>query len=178
MSRRAAALALAALAGCAASLPPPDTSRPIQIEDRALGSAYRQGGQLLGQDHVAAAMRAHPAAAKQMEGHSAKVGAGLILGAVGGGLIGWDLGSNVARPSGEKKSWALALVGGALVVAAVPLGVSADRQLRSAVETFNAGLAAPSAPSSSLLRGVEPLVDLVRDARGARQLVLGVALPL
>jgi hypothetical protein len=112
-----------------------------------------------------------------MDGYSTKVGAAMVLGAVGGGLIGWNVGSNLSSTSGENKSWTLALVGGALVVAGIPLGVSADRQLHGAVQSFNGSLAAP-APRTSLLRGLEPKVDVVRDVRGSRQVLVGFTLPL
>lgn len=65
-----------------------------------------------------------------------RVGA-VVLSYVGGFMIGWPIGIAIA---GGKPNWALAGVGGGLVAVSIPLTISANRQLRKAINSYNAAL--------------------------------------
>ena len=60
-----------------------------------------------------------------------------VLSYAGGFMIGWPIGTAIA---GGKPNWVLAGVGGGLVAVSIPLTISANRQLRKAINTYNAAL--------------------------------------
>lgn len=59
----------------------------------------------------------------------------------GGALIGWPIGDAI---SGGDPNWVLAGIGAGLVIVAIPLGASANKDANKAVELYNATLNATS----------------------------------
>jgi len=61
----------------------------------------------------------------------------MVLGAAGGFLIGWPLGTAIA---GGDPNWALAAVGGGLIAVTIPITISAKRNANRAVQIYNEGV--------------------------------------
>ena len=57
-----------------------------------------------------------------------------VLSTIGGGLIGWPLGTYLG---GGEPNWNIALIGGALVVISIPFAIGADNDIKKAVEMHN-----------------------------------------
>lgn len=60
-----------------------------------------------------------------------------VIGFIGGFLMGFQL---VRFITGEEPNWVVGGIGGALVVAAIPLWKSADGKMQKAVQLYNNGL--------------------------------------
>lgn len=60
-----------------------------------------------------------------------------VVGFIGGFLVGFQLGRYI---TGTEPNWIVGSIGGALVVAAIPLRKSADRKMQKAVQIYNKGL--------------------------------------
>lgn len=60
-----------------------------------------------------------------------------ILSYAGGFMIGWPIGTAIG---GGKPAWALAGIGGGLVAVAIPLSISSNKKMKTAVRQYNAGL--------------------------------------
>ena len=61
----------------------------------------------------------------------------IILSYAGGFMIGWPIGTAIG---GGKPAWALAGIGGGLVAVAIPLSISSNKKMETAVRQYNAGL--------------------------------------
>ena len=62
---------------------------------------------------------------------------GTIIGFAGGALIGWPLGTALA---GGDPEWLMAGIGGGLIVVAIPLSQKFNKQVKQAVDVYNAPL--------------------------------------
>ena len=69
------------------------------------------------------------------------------LSAVGGGLIGWPIGSAIG---GGDPQWILAGIGAGVILIAIPISISANKKSLKAFDLFNAGLTyqPPESPTS------------------------------
>ncbi len=166
-----AMLLAAVMVACATPSAKLDTSRPIRIESSGLGNTYHQGDKTLPLTSLEERLAKHPVAGPELEGYQAKKWTGLLLGAVGGALIGWNVGDNLTK-KGEK-SWTLALVGAGTVVAALPFALMADGQMHSAVEAYNGSF---TSAEPKALGGAVPFVAYLPEPGGRKQCVAGVTM--
>lgn len=60
-----------------------------------------------------------------------------VMGFIGGGLIGWPIGTAIG---GGDAQWALASAGAALVAIAIPISYGAHKKAKKAVEIYNSGI--------------------------------------
>lgn len=153
------------------------TSAPIEVS----GGMYKQNGKPLDGRDMLKKLERHPAASDELHGYRALSTGGMVLAAVGGGLIGWPLGQ---AATDVDPNWELAAIGGGLALVALILGVVADHKVSNAVETYNAGFdarrslgdpAIAPAPVVPLARRTptELLVSDEIDARGMQVRWLG-----
>ncbi|HEX8821347.1 MAG TPA: hypothetical protein VF794_15580 [Archangium sp.] len=163
-----AVLLAASLVACATGGKNFDTSRPLQLD----GGTYRQGDQPLLMSDLEDKLAAHPAASSQMGGYQAKKWTGLILGSVGGTLVGWNLGNNLTSRS-SRQDWTPALVGAGAIALAIPFGLMADGQLRSAAESYNGSF---TQPQSKVLGGALPFIAVLPQPEGGKQCLAGVTM--
>jgi hypothetical protein len=61
----------------------------------------------------------------------------MVLSAVGGGLIGWPIGTSLG---GGEPNWTLAAIGVGCCAIAIPVSINLDNKLKHAVELYNSGL--------------------------------------
>lgn len=100
-----------------------------------------QGGKRLNMSKLVNTMKPNEQAYKKIEeARSMKIISGM-LGFVGGGMIGWTLGT---KSGGGDPNWALAGVGAAIIVLSIPISNECTKQLKGAVEIYNKGLNASS----------------------------------
>jgi hypothetical protein len=148
-----------------------DTARPLQIDASGFSTTYRQGGQRVGLNDLEQALMEHPVSGSRMDGYQPKKWTGMLLGAAGGGLIGWNIGDNLTKSG--RKDWALAVAGASVIAVSLPFSFAADRQMRSAAEVFN-GSVAP--PRSSGPAGPVPYVSFLPEPRHGKQCVAGLTM--
>jgi outer membrane lipoprotein SlyB len=60
-----------------------------------------------------------------------------VLGFVGGGLVGWPIGTSIG---GGNANWTLAAVGAGIIVVAIPIASRANKNINKAVELYNASV--------------------------------------
>lgn len=76
---------------------------------------------------------------------------GNVLGAIGGGLLGFPLGTALA---GGKFNWYLAGAGAALILLEIPLFVAYKQHARNAVAIYNKGLKSTASTNFNLKLGL------------------------
>ena len=114
-----AVLALVALGGPAAA----QTGGQEQIVKDGKKYMY-QGKQIKTPGELKPIVANHPEAAAAASKSSTYRGFALVLGAVGGGLIGWPIGQAIG--GAEDPNWALAAAGAGALAVAIWTGVSSD----------------------------------------------------
>lgn len=146
---------LATLSACAHTGVPVDRTKPIEFSGSWLSREALQGGQRLNPKSLQDALLLDPASAPSVR--SAR-GWGMVagaLGAAGGAVLGFSVGS------GNADAGALA-AGAGLIAIALPMAYLSDRKMAEAVDGWNASRG-PSGPSACV----------VRDATGAAVAVGG-----
>jgi hypothetical protein len=165
--RRSVFLAfLAGEFGCYAGVRPlnrPDMSKPIAIDKRpgwSRGTVYRQDGRGLDWGPLEEALANDPATGPAMAGYGTKTGLGAFLVQAGLALIvgGFVEAKGVPRKSGD---WVLPLAGLTTFALAVPVFISSDHQLQTAVEAHNARLGAASGAYDSAALEAPGIVALM-----------------
>lgn len=109
----------------------------LTVSSGFFGWQFRRGGEKLNITEAKDLLSANPQATasfKRAQTNSTLAG---IIGGVGGFLVGWQLGTSAG---GGKANWTAAGIGGGLIVASIPLSVSANKQVKAAVATYNEGL--------------------------------------
>jgi hypothetical protein len=107
------------------------------------GYKYSKGTELLNLKKLNILVKQDPNANVFMK--KAIVGSSIaqVFGGIGGGLIGYTLGT---AAGGGDAVWSIALVGCGFVAVALPIAHSADKNLLKAVQTYNRGIK----PTSSI----------------------------
>lgn len=82
-------------------------------------------------------MKSHPEALQIMEKAKSNYSVASLLSGLGGGLIGWPLGAQLA---GGDPNWNLALAGAGLIVVSIPIASSAHNKANEAVALYNSSL--------------------------------------
>ena len=83
------------------------------------------------------AMKSNSEALKLMKKAKSNYNFGLILGGLGGGLIGYPIGTSLG---GGDPNWTLAGVGAALVIISIPINTSINKNTQQAIELYNSSL--------------------------------------
>jgi hypothetical protein len=105
---------------------------------RSFGTAFKQNGQLLKPRDLVVITSSNSEAYEEMKLAKVNYDFGIVLSTIGGGLIGWTLGSSLSNK--KETSWALAYVGGGLIVVSIPLSIAYSKHARSAVKIYNEGV--------------------------------------
>lgn len=119
----------------------------IKRESGFLGAlAYSQNSERLAEHTLAAGLEDNPATTEAMAGYAPLRTSAVVLGAVGGGLIGWPIGQSIG--GSRDPNWTLAYIGAGVLVGNIILESLARSKLDQAVEVHNQSLSKPSSPKS------------------------------
>lgn len=113
------------------------TADPIRCEKVFGGYSFHQGGQRLTMRQLVDAMEHNEQAYQTIKSARSSTVIANILGGVGGAMIGWQLGAAVA---GGEPNWAVAGIGAAVIVVAIPISSGANKKAKQAVDLYNSGL--------------------------------------
>ncbi len=80
-------------------------------------------------------LQSNEAAYRLVRSSKAPATVATVLGVAGGFMIGWPLGTAIA---GGSPNWALAGAGAGLVAISIPFGISSNKKVVKAVNTYNA----------------------------------------
>ena len=98
------------------------------------GMTFYQNGTQLKSRQLKNTLRNKPEAYSIYQSSKAAATASTILGYTGGFLMGWSLGTALG---GEKPNWAIGGVGAGLAAVSIPLGISANKKVKRAVDAYN-----------------------------------------
>jgi hypothetical protein len=104
---------------------------------KGFGPVFRQNGKDLRPRQLLEIAKTNHDASLEMQKAIINHDWGAIYGGCGGFLVGWPLGTSLA---GGKANWALAYMGGALIIISIPLSAAYAKHAQSAVKIYNDGL--------------------------------------
>jgi len=108
-----------------------------QDKDKTIGndgSRYTYQGKQINMNQMLSLMEKDSEEFELMSSGKSTGGLVTVLSTIGGGLIGWPLGTHIG---GGEPNWTLAYIGGALVVISIPFAIGADNNIKKAVEMHN-----------------------------------------
>jgi len=95
---------------------------------------YYYQGQTISHSTVVEILQTDRMAHRHVQNRNACAIPAYILGFVGGGLIGWPLGTYIG---GGEPEWYLAGIGGGLVAVGLGIAIIGDAQMKKAIQVFN-----------------------------------------
>ena len=113
------------------------TTDSISIKKAGKDYQFYQNDEKLNMTQLLGILQHNELAFKQIRSAQASHTLGLVMGMTGGFMVGYPIGAALA---GGEPNWTLALVGGAIIIVAIPIGLSFTKKAHQAVETYNAGL--------------------------------------
>jgi len=123
----------------------------IQFEKAAGGYKYIYNNQILSLDKLGAMMQNNSIATEYFKKAKGNSGFANVLGFAGGFLIGYSLGTAIG---GGKVNWTVVGVGCGLIVIAIPIVGSANKNLHNAVNAYNHGNTTSRIDKIDLLLGM------------------------
>lgn len=113
------------------------TDNQITLKSGFSGIRFYQNERKMNFSQAAEVMKSNEKAYSQIKSAASNNTLASIIGAIGGGLVGYPVGTSLG---GGNPNWTLAAIGGGLIVASIPLSIKAKKQSQEAVATFNDGL--------------------------------------
>lgn len=110
------------------------SEQTIQIKKTAFGTSYLQNEKKLTPKQLLDITQYNAEANEIMKKAKTNADVSMVLGAIGGFMIGWPLGTAIA---GGDPNWTLAGVGAGFVVVSIPFSVKYSKQAKEAVSIHN-----------------------------------------
>lgn len=126
--------------GAAPTLVKMDPSRPIERDD-----GYQQQGQPLDPEDMTEKLSKEPEAGPHVSRAKTLSLIAVVLGAAGGALVGWPVGSAIGGDSNPK--WGLAAAGGGAILVSIPFATWGASSFNSAVDAHNTRVGTPPPPN-------------------------------
>ncbi|HIP47882.1 MAG TPA: hypothetical protein EYG92_02815 [Lutibacter sp.] len=101
------------------------------------GYKYTQEGKVLTMKSMSSTLETNPEAYKLFKKAKSANVLAQILGGVGGGLIGYPIGTAVG---GGDANWTIAAVGVGVLAIAIPISIGVNKKTKKAVSIYNSGL--------------------------------------
>lgn len=114
-----------------------DHPKHLTYEKGGGGLIVKQGERELNQGELFDTLNEDPESARYVGRYKTKNVAGAILGGIGGGLIGFPLGQALG---GGDPLWVLAIAGAGVIAVAIPIGISAGKDIRKGMDVYNENL--------------------------------------
>jgi hypothetical protein len=105
------------------------------------GYQFYQGTNRLNMNQLVNAMKPNEQAYLQIKSAKSTYTLAAIVGATGGFLVGWPLGTALG---GGEPNWVMAGIGVGLIGVSIPITQNFNKKAKQAVDTFNSGLQANS----------------------------------
>ncbi len=113
------------------------------------GYRFTQNNKNLSKSAVVNAVKNNEKAYKTAKSGYTKYFISQVLGAAGGFMIGWEVGTSIA---GGNSDWKIAGIGAGLIVISIPISLKANKQLKSAADMYNASLPETAGKKASHLK--------------------------
>jgi hypothetical protein len=127
----------------------------IQTTKTSGGYKYELNGNVMTYETMLHAMQNNVEATQLLNKAKGNSGFANVLGYVGGFLVGYPLGTAL---SGGQANWTLAAIGAGILVVAIPIASSANKNIKQAVDIYNSSLNQTSykQPDYELKLGLHP----------------------
>jgi hypothetical protein len=109
----------------------------VDVEKVFAGHRFSQNGHRLSVDEMVALMRENKEAYAKMKAAKSTSTIASILSGAGGFMVGYPVGTHFA---GGEPNWTMAGIGAGLIVVSIPISIKFNRQAKSAVDLYHAGL--------------------------------------
>ncbi len=109
--------------------------RPIEITHKK--GVYKYNNTRLSPKQLLELTESNPVAYRQMKKAKNHYDLAIIFGTIGGGVVGWAIGSSV---SGKELSYGLLTVGGIFIACSIPFIIDYKNRSKIAVEHYNSRL--------------------------------------
>lgn len=116
-----------------------DHPKYLTYEKGGGGLIVKQGKRELNQSELFDVLNEEHESAVYVGRYKTKNVAGTVLGFVGGGLIGYPLGQAIG---GGDPQWAIALAGVGVLAIAIPISISATKDVKTGIDVYNESLVA------------------------------------
>ena len=123
----------------------------IQYQKTGIGYKFTKNNEALTMDNLSNIMQNNPTSMEYYKKAKSTTGIITVLSYAGGFLIGYPIG---AMLGGGQPNWTMAAIGGGLIVVAIPIASSADKNLLKAVQAYNLGTATSHIEKYELKIGV------------------------
>ncbi|WP_445735079.1 hypothetical protein [Mariniflexile sp.] len=132
-------------------------AQQIEIKKVFGGYKYSQDGENLRMGKLVKIMKSNPQAFELIKKAQSNNTIAYIIGLTGGGLIGWQTGTNSA---GGNANWTLAGVGAGLIAVGIPISLGVDKKKKQAVELYNSSL------NSTTYNEFKPEFKIITNGKG------------
>lgn len=132
-------------------------AQKIEMKKVFGGYKYTQNENLLTMTDLVNIMESNKLAFDLIKQAKSKNTLANIFGTIGGGLIGWPIGTAIG---GGDANWTLAGIGAGLVAIGIPISSNANKKARQATELYNASL------NSTSLYEFQPEFKVVANGNG------------
>ena len=130
------------------------TQNTIESEKSALGKKYYLGNERLTLNRLSEITASNSLAHQKIKQAQACNVVGIIFGAIGGGCIGYPLGTLLG---GGDPVWLIAGIGVGFLAIGIPVAITGDRRLAEGVALYNQGLRQASANTVYFRLGFSPM---------------------
>lgn len=106
----------------------------IQVKKAAIGTSFLQNEEKLSPRQLLEITRYNQSAYEEMKRAKGNYDASTVLGAIGGFLVGWPLGTAIA---GGDPNWTMAGIGAGFIGVSIPFTALYTKQAKNAVDIHN-----------------------------------------
>lgn len=108
----------------------------IEMKKVIGGYKYLSNGKTLKFKELENILQSNELAYSQIKSSKSSRTIATILGAAGGFMIGWPIGTAIG---GGDANWTLAAIGAGAAAASIPFSISANKKIKTSVHTYNSG---------------------------------------
>ena len=109
----------------------------IKVRKGFGGYHFYHGNKSLNSSELTKVLKHDEQAYKEIKAAQPTIVIATIIGAAGGALVGWPIGTAIG---GGDPNWTLAAIGAGLIVVSIPISIKYNKQAKHAVDTYNEGL--------------------------------------
>ena len=124
---------------------------PIEYKEIFLGYEFYRAGQTIDINTMKSIMSGDPEAYPVIKSAKALYATGNVLSFIGGGFIGWPVGTALG---GGEPEWGLAIIGAGIVAVALPVAYAGSQKAKEAADIYNYGLGITHRPGVQWQVGV------------------------
>lgn len=112
-------------------------SQTIDSEKVFGGYKYKKDGKMITMSDMVYLMKPYPEAHELMKKAKSNNAFATVFGFIGGGLIGWPIGTALG---GGEPNWILAGIGAVAIGIGIPFSISANKKTNQAIEIYNSNV--------------------------------------